>query len=63
MAKYTVECYYTTHCTVIVEASSAEEAEDKAWMEAGDGIYDDQIAGNCVHDFAEVELNDSEDNE
>lgn len=51
MAKYEIELYYTTHCTVVVEADNKEAAIEEAWMEAGKGEYDEQICGNCVHDF------------
>lgn len=56
MAKYKVTLYYTTHVEVEVEASSKDEAEELGWEEAGKSKYDCPIAGNCEHDFADVEL-------
>lgn len=52
--KFKVTLYYTTHVELEVEAKDALEAEGIGWCEAGKPIYDHQIAGNCVHDFADV---------
>lgn len=51
MAKYSVELYYTTHCTVEVETEDESQVEDLAWEEAQKGDYDTVLASNCVHDF------------
>ena len=55
MGKYLVRCYYSTYVEVEVEADNEKEAEEEAWGEAGKSMYDSCIAGNCVHDFADVQ--------
>lgn len=55
MAKYLVRCYYSTYVEVEVEANNQKEAEEVAWEEAGKPMYDVNLVGNCVHDFADVE--------